>query len=205
MPLDSDVPNADALLDVKFYEYDRDPYKGVTFIRIITPGGKDVYDQPAREHHKMRFQRQWLHFQSSLPGAEVIGTPLLVWNQERPEQLTDGQLQELTILRFQSVEQVAMASDAQIMRVGMGGAGLRERARMYLSSRNSAAAGAEMQKQKSEIEELKAMVANLTQMQAAAPLQAARPKGKRGGWNKGKKKVPVNVHNDNAPTGAAGS
>lgn len=210
MPLDSDSPNADAQLHVEFYTYDKDgEYKDKPFVRIMVPGDKtNVIDQPARDDHKRRFQRQWLTFQMENSGAQVIGIPLSDWHRERPEELTDGQLQELIILKFMSVEQLARASDAQVAKVGMGAAGLRERARVYLGSRNSQIAGAEMQKQKSEIEELKAMVAQLSAlatMRAAEPLKAARPaKGKRGGWNKGKKKVPVNVQHNDAPASAAG-
>lgn len=210
MPLDSDVHNADSMLDVKFYERDTDPNKGDIYIRIISPGSKDIYDQPAREHHKLRFQRHWLHFQGSNGASQLIGQPLFGWHQERPAEFTEGQLHELTLLKFQTVEQVAMASDAQMLRVGMGGAGLRQRAQVYLASKNAMVAGAEMQNHKSQIdaqqtqiEELKAMLANLTKMGAAQPLQAAR-KSKRGGYRPRKNKVPVNVQHDDGTTSAAG-
>lgn len=207
MPLDSDTENADAQLHVEFYEHKKEgPWKGKPFVLIAVPGDKtNVIDQPAGEHHKRRFQRQWLHFQRLNGEASVVGTPIGQWHMERPEELTDGQLSELTILKFLSVEQVAMASDGQIMRIGMGGVGIRERAKAYLSSKHAQASGAELSKAQAEIAELKAMVANIASMQAAAPLAAAKPKGKRGGWNKGKKRVPVNVQHDDAATGATGS
>lgn len=206
MPLDSDMPNADSLLDVKFYERDTDPDRGQVYLRIITPGSKDIFDQPAREHHKMRFQRHWLHFQSNSGTTELIGSPLLVWHQDRPTELTEGQLHELMLLKFQTVEQVAMASDAQMLRVGMGGAGLRQRAQVYLASKNAVVAGAEMQKQQNEIAELREMVAQLSALatqRAAEPLASAR-KGRRGGYRPRKNKVPVNVQHNDAPTSAAG-
>lgn len=195
MPLDSDVNNADSHLHVEFYECNREgPDKGKPFVRIMIPGDKTtVIDQPVREDHKMRFQRHWLHFQMQKADGQVIGTPLSQWHTERPQELTDGQLHEMMILKFQSVEQVANATDAQLMRMGMGGNGLRERARMYLSSKNAQTAGAEMEAMKAQIAALTAALENKTDTTA--------PK-KKPGWPKGKKRV--NVKHDNAPTGAAG-
>ncbi len=74
MALDSDINNADSQLYVEFYNYEKDPYKGKPFVRIIVPGDKTtVIDQPVRDDHKERFPRQWLHFQcttrSSTRGA----------------------------------------------------------------------------------------------------------------------------------------
>lgn len=202
MPLDSDAPNADAQLHVKFYEHDREPYKGVPFVRIMIPGDKtNIYDQPARDHHKQRFPRHWLHYQMKHSDASVIGTPLMVWHRERPEEFTEGQLGELSILKFQTVEQLATASDAQIQRVGMGAAGLRERARQFLSAKNAQTSGAELANAQAEIAALRAMVEGLA---ANASAQAEKPKAKRGGWNRGKKKVPVNVNHDNVAAHAAG-
>lgn len=206
MPLDSDVNNADLQLHVEFYEHDREPYKGQPFVRIITPGDKtNIIDQPARDDHKRRFPRQWMFFQMKNSEGTIIGTPLSVWHKERPEELNDGQLTELVILKFQSVEQIATASDGQIMRIGMGADGLRQRAIRYLSSKNAQTSGAELTKAQQEIELLKSQIANIVKMQAAQPLAAAKPsyRGKRRG-PKPKLKAPVNVQHD-AATGSAGS
>lgn len=205
MPLDSDIDNADARLHVEFYECKTEgPWLGKPFVRIIVPGDKtNVIDQPAREDHKRRFQRAWLNFQRQTGEANMVGTPLSQWHLERPDEFNAGQLEELTILKFQSVEQVAQASDGQVMRIGMGGIGVRERAKAYLSSKHAQASGADLAKAQAEIAELKALVANIATMQSAAPLAAAaKPKSKRGGWNKGKKKVSVNVQQRDAATGA---
>src|SRR5688572_27172353 len=112
MPLDSDVANGDALLDVKFYVRDHDPDKGKTYVRIMTPGNQlSIIDQPAADHYKVRFQRHWLMFQAANGSSELIGTPVLQWCKERPTECTDGQMMELQILGFRTVEQVAQASD----------------------------------------------------------------------------------------------
>jgi predicted N-acyltransferase len=65
------------------------------------------------------------------------------------------QLEELSILKFQTVEQVATASDMQLQKVGMGAAGMRERARAYLTSKNQSDSQVEMEKTKQELAELK--------------------------------------------------
>jgi hypothetical protein len=66
---------------------------------------------------------------------------------------------ELQILKFLTVEQVAMASDAQLQRVGMGAAGLRDRARAWIAKRNISANRSEMDDLKAQLEEMKALLA----------------------------------------------
>ena len=162
MPLDSDINNADSQLYVEFYTSEKDPYKGRPFVRIIVPGDKTtVIDQPVRDDHKERFPLQWLHFQMQNDDGPVIGTPLKDWFQDRPDELTDNQLAELQILKFQTVEQVATASDNQLQRIGMGGVGLRERARNYLLNKNQSVSSSELEATRAQLEELKAQMAML--------------------------------------------
>ena len=165
MPLDSDVANADSQLHVEFYISDDNDYKGKPFVRIVVPGDKtNIVEQPVREDHKQRFPRQWLYFQmkqNEQEGVEIPGTPLLVWYSTSPDDLTKGQMEELQILKFQTVEQVATASDAQIQRVGMGAAGLRDRARLFLNRKVKADSSAELEATRKEMEELKAQMAEL--------------------------------------------
>lgn len=189
MPLDSDVANADSQLHVEFYMHDRDPYKDTPFVRIMVPGDKtNIVEQPVREHHKKRFIRQWLHFQSQNNDGLVIGTKLEQWNKERPDEFNDNQMAELQILKFQTVEQVATATDAQLQRIGMGGAGLRERARVYLTEKNQSESNSELVKTRSELDELKAQMALLM-----AQRKPGRPR-----------KEDVDVQYDDASVGAAG-
>lgn len=158
MPLDSDVANGDSQLHVEFYENKSEPDRPRTFVRIMIPGDKtNIIDQPVREDHKRRFPRQFQHFLMQSVSPDVIGTPLDTWRREAPEEITDGQLAELQILKFQTVEQLAQASDSQLQKIGMGAAGLRERARGYIGRRNSS-------ENKSEIEELKAQIAEMRAM-----------------------------------------
>ena len=189
MPLDSDIANADSHLHVEFYVHDKAPYKDVPFVRIMVPGDKtNIIEQPVREHHKERFIRQWLYFQSQNNDGQVIGTKLADWNKEAPDDLNDHQMAELQILKFQTVEQVATATDAQLQRIGMGAAGLRERARAYLANKNRSESNSELAKTRSELDELKAQMALLMSQR-----KPGRPR-----------KEDVDVQYDDASIGAAG-
>ena len=163
--IDSDVANADSLLHVEFYMSDDEAYKGRPFIRIVVPGDKtNIIEQPMREDHKERFPRQWLYFQmkqNEQEGAVLPGIPLRVWAQDEPEVLNKSRMEELQILKFQTVEQVATASDAQLQRVGMGAAGLRDKAKLYLTRKNKSDSSAEHESTRRELEELKAQMAEL--------------------------------------------
>lgn len=163
--LDSDISNADSHLHVEFFTSDEKDYKGVPFVRIVVPGDKtNIVEQPVREDHKERFPRQWLHFQikqNEGSDQQLPGTLLRVWHEHAPEDLNRSQLEELQILKFQTVEQVATASDGQMQRVGMGGMGLRERARLFLTKKNRADSSEEIDRTRKELEELKAQMAEL--------------------------------------------
>ena len=164
MALDSDINNADSHLHVEFYTNDQKPYKKrpTPFVRIIVPGDKtNIVDRPVREDHKERFPRQWLHFQMQSGDGPVIGTLLQQWNTDDEENFSSHQMAELQILKFQTVEQVATASDSQLQRIGMGGAGLRERAKTYLTRKNQSANTSELEVTRRELNELKQQMAML--------------------------------------------
>jgi hypothetical protein len=174
LALDSDINNADSHLHVEFYVYDKEPYKEQPFVRIIVPGDKtSIVDQPVREDHKQRFARQWLHFQMQNNNAEVIGVPLKDWVRDDPENFNDMQMAELQIFKFQTVEQVATASDSQLQRIGMGAVGLRELARRYLSVKNQSSSQTEIEKIKQEHAEMKeqmaALLAQLSEKKVGRP------------------------------------
>jgi hypothetical protein len=173
--LDSDIHSADNHLHVEFYVYDKEPYKEKPFVRIIVPGDKtNIVDQPVREDHKRRFPRQWLHFQMQNNNAEVIGVPLSQWVKDDPENFNDMQMAELQIFKFQTVEQVATATDNQLQRVGMGAMGLREQARRYLQVKNQSSNQNEIETTKQELAELKEQMAAL--MSQLSEKKVGRPK-----------------------------
>ena len=175
MGLDSDIYNADSHLHVEFYVYDKEPYKEKPFVRIVVPGDKTtIIDQPVRDDHKQRFPRQWLHFQMQNNNAEVIGVPLQQWVKDDPENFNDMQMAELHIFKFQTVEQVATASDSQLQRIGMGAVGLRELARRYLQVKNQSSSQTEMDHTKRELAEVKEQMAAL--MAQLSDKKIGRPK-----------------------------
>jgi len=165
MALDSDISAADAQLHVEFFiAKDVEGWDGKPFVRIMAPGDKtNIIEQPVREDHKERFPRQWLYFQMKNGEAQVpvVGTSLDDWQRDSKGEVSRAQVEELRILKFQTVEQVAAASDSQLQRIGMGGPGLRERAKNYLSVKHRSESAEELEKTRSELETLKAQMAEL--------------------------------------------
>lgn len=190
--------NPDSLLSVEIYWHEpEDVLKSeaagkvirlpkIPYIRIQAAADHTaIMESPVQEHHKRRFPDKWLYFQienNLLEGAaEIPGWKIEEWTHLNPEQV-----RELKHLRFTVVEQLANASDAQCQRMGMGGPGLREAARLALRARMGAEMQVEMEKKDAEIaalkaadaekeERLKRMEAFMAQMQAAGdkpPLKA---------------------------------
>ena len=93
----------------------------------------------------------------------MLGVSLEEWQKTVPEDLTKAQIEELRILKFQTVEQIAAASDQQLQRIGMGGPGLRERAKAYLNRRNRTETQAELEDTKRQLAELQAQMAALAE------------------------------------------
>jgi hypothetical protein len=173
MPLDSDEANADAKLHVEFYT---NKEVGRPFIRIMVPGDTtNIIDQPVRDDHKERFPRQWLHFQMQNENGDIPGTKLQEWHDAAPSDITDAQVAELQILKFRTVEQVATASDAQMMRVGMGGVGLRLRAQAFLRLKSESTSNSELVEAKAKLAALEAQVAALVAAREDAPRRGRPP------------------------------
>jgi hypothetical protein len=74
---------------------------------------------------------------------------------------------ELQILKFQTVEQLATATDAQLQRVGMGASGLREKARLYLTNKNKSQSDTELEETRAQLKQLQEQMAML--MEARKP------------------------------------
>jgi len=80
----------------------------------------------------------------------------------------------LQIFKFQTVEQVATATDNQLQRIGMGAVGLREQARRYLQVKNQSSSQTEIEKTKQELAEVKEQMAAL--MAQLQEKKVGRPK-----------------------------
>jgi hypothetical protein len=205
--MESDTAQADAHLQVEFFVFDGDGmFRGVPHIRMMTPGdATSIVVQPVRDDHKRRFPRQWLAYQMKNENVQIIGIPLAQWRQERPDELSEGQLAELQILKFYSVEQVAGASDSQIMAIAMGGPGLREIAKRYLASKNAQLAGARLEKQQDEIDMLKAAMARMAEERAKPPLPVKEKTYPPRHARRGRPPKAKGVVDENASTAGAAS
>src|SRR3990167_9979375 len=143
-------------------------------------------DVPAHEAHKMRFAKQWAYYQTTQGGdSREMGTPLSQWAI-----LSPADVENLKGLKFNTIENIAAASDKQLQVLGMGAGGmaphvLRTRTQAYLAVAQDTALP---QKQAEDIEALKKQVSDLTDLLKAkvAPVKAeskaepkAEPKAKR--------------------------
>lgn len=191
MLLDSDERSPNGGMSVEFYTSREKGYEGRAFVRISAPGQAQLHtvDTFVREDHKERFPRQWLYFQMQNAGAPIEGTPLQVWQQECPDDISEYQVAELGILKFQTVEQLATASDGQRQRIGMGADGLANLARAYLKRKRMTAGAddsAALATAKTEIADMRAMLAKqgeqmaelMSRMTKATPARrsAGRPR-----------------------------
>lgn len=138
----------------------RPVFEDKLFVRIESPGHRNsIIDTFAREDHKRRFPRQWAAFERAHGNeTQQIGTPLSQWPF-----LSASRVEELKFLKFHTVEQVALASDAALKNIGMT-AGIdpfqfRERAKRYLEAAHDDAVAQrqaeEIKRREEEIEALK--------------------------------------------------
>lgn len=177
--------NPDGLLSVEFYDYKaKNPLmsfeKGIDvfekecpYIRIAVPGRTDLtVERPADGKDVQRFPSQWMRFQMQ-KGAVSDQSHIPGWKLEEWADLSDEQVRLLKHLRFYTVEQIAGANDIQVQAIGIGGEGLRKRAREALQARNAAQVSGEVSKRDEKIAELEATVAKLMEMMTA-PEEAKR-------------------------------
>src|SRR6185436_19384643 len=97
------------------------------------------------------------------------------WDEVTPEQA-----RQLKFLRFYTVEQIAGANDAQIQGVGMGGEGLRQKAKRALAERNGAAISEEVKARDAKIAALEAKLEKLITLIETAPDADEQAPAKRG-------------------------
>lgn len=145
------------------------------YVRIMVPGDKTTeWVGAVTEAQKQRFPREWLAWQiaEGLVGGEedIPGWKLAEWDE-----ITPDLLRELTYMRFQTVEQLAGASDKQVQGMGLGGLGLREKARVALRDKMGAETKAALEEDRAEKEELKRQLAEMqAQMQQLLAAQGEK-------------------------------
>lgn len=133
-------------------------------------------DVPAQDAHKARFAKQWAYYQTTQGGdSREVGTPLSAWPL-----LSPADVENLRGMKFNTVENIAAASDQTLQALGMGIAGmaphvLRARAQALLAVAQDTALP---QKQAEDIEAMKKQISDLTAMLQAQPKTKPK-KGKR--------------------------
>lgn len=168
--------NPDDILHIEFYDHAAlDTWKTQTtgiksykdecpFIRIAIPGNPNLtVERPADGKDTRRWPRQWLFYQmqtGKIANAENVPG----WQLEQWDELGEEQVRQLKFLRFYTVEQIAGANDAQIQGIGMGGQGLREKAKRALHERNGAAVSEEVKARDEKIASLEAQMQELMWM-----------------------------------------
>jgi hypothetical protein len=194
--LDSDVGNS-VLPMVRFYQKEmlhkfntdkenRPVYYMADRIRIEIPGRQDtIIDTIANEWHKKEYPQQWARFMNekkSLEETEVTGTLLKDWTL-----LTPAQARELRHYHFYTIEQVSLASDAQLnevqMIVGMGAHVFRDKAKAYLAAARGASEienrDHELQKRDIEIADLKEQMQKMMDMMQTKPVEKPVKRGRK--------------------------
>lgn len=186
--------NPDDILHIEFYDHAaldtwqtqqtgiKSYKKECPFIRIAIPGNPNLtVERPADGKDIKRWPKQWLFFQmqtGKIANAENIPG----WQLEEWDELGAEQVRQLKFLRFYTVEQIAGANDAQIQGIGMGGQGLREKAKRALHERNGAAVSEEVKARDAVIAEMQAQMAEMMALikQQASPVEGQAEPARRG-------------------------
>ena len=146
------------------------------YIRIMKPGDQtSILETPVREDHKRRFPEKWLYFQMQEGLLENTANQA-GWKVENWEELTPDEIHKLKYHRFYTVEQIAGAQDAQVQKLGIGGPGLRERARVALRERMRKEFATDLNEKEAEIRSLRENQAKM-QEQLNQLLEAATKPG----------------------------
>lgn len=178
--------NPNDLLSVEFYNHAAlDAWKtretGIKsykeecpFVRIAVPGNPNLtIERPADNRDTVAYPRQWLVFQMQT-GMIANAENVPGWQIDEWSEIGAEQARQLKFLRFYTVEQIAGANDAQIQGVGMGGQGLREKAKRALAERNGAAVNEEVKQRDEKIAELEEKLNRVLAMVGNTPEPAKR-------------------------------
>lgn len=181
--------NPDSLLQVEFYDHAAlDTWKtqetGIKayrpecpFIRMSVPGNQlSTVERPADERDTKRFPREWLVYQ--MKSGKIAQTQDLPTDTPIAQLgLDEETVRQLAYLRFHSVERLAHANDAQLQGIGMGGIGLRDKARAYLGELKVVNARKEVDERDARIKSLEEKLERLLALAENEPKRGpGRPK-----------------------------
>lgn len=126
-------------------------YVDEIMVEIRIPGSRDIVVRPVEEADKARWPLQWAAFEKGQK-QELDGIPISEWANS-----TEAERKTVMKLGIQTVEQLAGLADAAADKARVHK--LKRKAQNFLDSRNGAA---QMGKLQVEVEELKKLVAKLT-------------------------------------------
>ena len=121
--------------------------KDVDYALITPQGSKDRierevtswFDNLRQQTAEQRFPMEWLrHFENSYKawkeGRElpIDGTPILTWPV-----LSPSQIKSILDVNIRTVEELAQANEEALVRIGMGGRALKDKAASWLSAASS--------------------------------------------------------------------
>ena len=161
-----DTAEADKSLMVKFFykevqnkmesqKQGRPVFKEKLYIEIRIAGQRDVQAcRPATHADKQRFPRHLDAFERRVE-APTEGMPLSEWPK-----ITRSQAEELSFNNVKTVEQLASMKDSNLSKM-MNGYSLRDAAVKWLELNSAETVDREKEEMRSEIEELKLLVAKL--------------------------------------------
>ena len=183
--------NQDEALFVQFYMHDPVVHratpttkeqrlgKRIPYVRIARPGDQTtVIEAAVRDSHKIRFPKQWMAFQvreGLLEAPPPIGWKLEEWDEIKDQ---ENLINQLRFNRFETVEQIAGAADAQLQNLGIGAIGLREKARAAVRAKNRSEFDSEMKAKDKQINDL---MERLTRLEAANAPQVKHDTGSQQG------------------------
>lgn len=148
-------------------------------IYIRAPGSRDFVLRKASNRDRRRFPSQYRHFKES-QSAPDVGMPLKDWAP-----IARSEVDRYAYHGVKTVEQLAMVSDSNLDRLGMGAASLRQKARDMLEQAKGLAPiegmRAENAQLKSQLDALQRMMEQLQASQVAAAQEEASetPKAQR--------------------------
>ena len=146
----------------KTKEAGREIYESREYIMIVAPGqSKSEIRRPIQEKDKIEYAQEWKAFVEKRPDS-IVGTPI-----EQLPNIEVGMAKQLKYLNVHTIEQLASLSDAGLANIGMGCRELQTRAKAFIDKNSS-----EVSELKSRIAELERLIST---MDKPAPKKRGRP------------------------------
>lgn len=148
------------------------------WVRIMRPGDQtSIIERQVNEGDKQRWPERWLYWEMAEglrdDGANIPGWKIEDWPHldAQPTQVRD-----LKYMRFYTVEMIAGAADAQVQKMGIGGPGLREQARVDLRNKMAKDLSAEITSRDKVIADQGAALKKLQEDMASLMEQVTKPR-----------------------------